>query len=108
MTNRWVSRLCPIMAEPEDVRPTGRTRNLERRLLRLNVTRPRKAIVTPTSWLARTFKVFHERQQHQSEVHSVVCPFAKRHRAHHPELKSVRPVRLGGGNPVRGLPPNYN
>jgi hypothetical protein len=49
-----------MMAEPEDARLTGRTHDLERRLLGLNVTRPRKAIVTPTSWLARTFQVFHE------------------------------------------------
>jgi hypothetical protein len=60
MTNRWVSRLSPMMAESEDAQITGQTRNLERRLLGLNVTQPGKAIVTPTGWLARTLKVYHE------------------------------------------------
>ena len=80
-----------MMAEPEDAQLTGQTRNLERRLLGLNVTRPGKAIVTPTSWLARTFKVFHEGStpdlSPEPEPYSVVCQFAKEHLAHHPELK---------------------
>jgi hypothetical protein len=50
----------PMMAEPEDARLTGQTRNLERRLLALNVTRTGNGVVTPTSWLPRTFKVLHE------------------------------------------------
>ena len=54
------SRLSLMMAEPEDARLTGQTRNFELRLLVLNVTRQRNAIGVPTSWLARTFKVFHE------------------------------------------------
>lgn len=49
-----------MMAELEDARLTGQTRNFERRLLVLNVTRQGNAIGAPTSWLARTFKVFRE------------------------------------------------
>ena len=99
-----------MMAEPEDARLTGQTRNLERRLLGLNVTRPRKAIVTPTSWLVRMFKVIHEGSttpdlSPEPEPHSV-CPFAKEHLAHHSELKERYAVRLEEASPVRRLPPN--
>lgn len=109
MTDRWVSQLFLMMAEPEDARLTGQTRNLERRLLGLNVTRSRKAIVTPTSWLVRMFKVFHEGStpdlSPEPELHSV-CPFAKEHLARHSELQERYAVRLEEASPVRCLPPN--
>ena len=57
-TNHRASRLSPMMAEPEDARLTGQTRNLERRLLVLNVTRQGNAIGAPSSWLARTSRSF--------------------------------------------------
>jgi hypothetical protein len=64
-----------MMAEPEDARLTGQTRNLERRLLGLNVMRQGNAIGAPTNWLAQTFKVFHEdsttpEQSPEPEQHS--------------------------------------
>jgi hypothetical protein len=60
MTNHRTSRLSAMMAEPEDARLTVQTRNLERPLLVMNVMGQGNAIGAHTSWLARTFKVFHE------------------------------------------------
>jgi hypothetical protein len=71
MMNRRISRRSPMKAEPEDARLTGQTRNLERRLLALNVTRQANAIGGPTSYLVRASRGLHEhsaRPEQSSEL----------------------------------------
>ena len=67
-----------MAVEPEDARLTGQTRNLECRLMALNLTWQEYAIVAPTNWLARTPKATHEgsitpEQSPEPEQHSITA-----------------------------------
>ena len=80
-----------ITVEPEDAQLTGQTRNLERRLLGLNVIRHKTARVILTEWSVQVLKSFQEGSTtldlSPAPGPKSVRPFAREHLAHHAGLK---------------------